>query len=81
MERQVFQKSEFSVSEETAKWVRTIKALHDVWNNANTIVDNDEIFMRDFYPHFAAIENHCANQLGQTVLENMGWKDLPQNMI
>ena len=78
---QQFKKSEFSVSEETAKWVRLIKALHDVWCNANNMVDNDEIFMRDFYPHFAAIENQCANNLGQSVLNNMGWKDLPENMI
>lgn len=78
---QQFKKSEFSVSEETAKWVRLIQALQNVWNEANLLVDNEETFMRDFYPHFAAIENQCANNLGQTVLENMGWKDKPDNMI
>ena len=78
---QQFKKSEFSVSEETAKWVRLIKALQNVWNDANLLVDNEETFMRDFYPHFAAIENQCANNLGQSVLNNMGWKDLPENMI
>ena len=78
---QQFKKSEFCVSEETAKWVRLIQALHDVWCNANDLVDNDEKFMRDYYEHFRAIENQCANQLGQTVLNNMGWKDLPKDMI
>ena len=78
---QQFKKSEFSVSEETAKWVRLIQALQNVWNETNLLVDNEETFMRDFYPHFAAIENLCGNQLGQTVLENMGWKDKPDNMI
>ena len=74
-------KSEFSVSEETAKWVRLIKALHEVWNTASELTDNEEIFMRDYYPHFAEIETKLAKDVGQSVLNTMGWTDSPQNMI
>ena len=76
-----FKPSEFVVSEDTAKWVRLINSLHEVWNNTNTLVDDDEAFMENFYSHFADIEKQCAEWMAQSILNNMGWNERPENMI
>ncbi len=77
----MMKESEFTVSEDTAKWVRLIKALHEVWNTTSELTDNEEIFMRDYYPHFVEIETKLANDVGQSVLNTIGWTDTPPNVI
>lgn len=74
-------KSEFVVSEDTAKWIRLLRSLQEIWIETSDLVDNEETFMSNFFPHFEAIEKQCAEQMAHGVLANMGWKDQPSNMI
>lgn len=81
MESYNFKQSEFVVSEDTAKWVRLILHLQDVWNEAIVLVDDEDTFTSKFHDHFAAIENLCADWMATVITNNMGWKDRPKNMI
>lgn len=79
--KEVFEKSEFVVSEQTAQWVRALKQLNKLWGDVLEIEGCPEPEQDCFYKPFREIEDIMASRLGEQVLENLGWTDLPQNMI
>ncbi len=77
-----YKDSEFVVSEETAKWVRLIKNLHELSNRIYSLTDSDG--KRDeekYHPLFSALEDLIVEDMGKSVLTNLMWTDFPKNMI
>ena len=77
-----YKESEFIVSEDTAKWVRLIKKLHELSGCIYSLTDSDG--KRDeekYYPLFSALEDLLVEDMGKSVLTNLMWTDFPKNMI
>lgn len=78
---QEYKQSEFVVSENTAQWVRILKSLIDVWSSVSVMTNYNDVEEDPYYPHFKAIEELLTKSIGDTITNNLGWKDFPDNMI